>query len=162
MVPDTDEVGSLLDQFRESRRAFESRLRAVPFELHDRIPPGEAWGLRDLVAHAAAWLEEANDRIPRLLAGAPSLAYDVDAFNAAAVERAADWTAQQALGAFRRAADRYDVIVSESDPADLAESDEVMRWLRSVGSALMNEHFGEIERIAARLAADGQRPGAGS
>jgi hypothetical protein len=107
-------------------------------------------------------LDEANDRIPRLLAGAPSVGYDVDAFNAAAVERAAGWTPQQAFGAFRRAADRYEAIVGESDPADLAENDDVMRWLRSVATTLIDEHFDEIERIASRLEAGGSRPGAGA
>jgi hypothetical protein len=161
-LADTNEVGRLLVQFRESRREFERRVRAVPFERQTWVPPGEAWSVRDLTAQVAAWLAEANDRIPRLLAGAPSVPYDVDEFNRVAVARAASWTAEQTFGAFRRVADRFDVIVGESDPADIAESDDAMQWLRGVAGALMSEHVADLDRLAAALSAgdaeDSARP----
>jgi hypothetical protein len=153
-LPETDEVAALLDQFRTTRREFESRLRAVPIEQHTRVPPGEVWSVRDLAAHIAAWLAEANDRIPRLLAGAASVQYDVDAFNQASVARAATWTAEQAYGAFRREADRFDVFVAESDPADVADCEDAVQWLRHVAGTLMNEHVADLDRLSVLLSAD--------
>ena len=44
------------------------------------------WGVRAVLAHVAAWESEATARLPLVQAGAPSIAYDEDAFNAAAVE----------------------------------------------------------------------------
>jgi hypothetical protein len=153
-LADTIEVGRLLAQFRETRREFERRLRDISFERQTRVPPGEAWSVRDLTAHAAAWLAEANDRIPRLLAGAPSVRYDVDDFNAAAVARASTWTAEQAYGAFRREADRFDVIVGESDPVDIVECYDAMAWLCGVAGSLMNERFADLDRLATALSAE--------
>ena len=142
------DVPALLDEFRASRREFLARLRSIPPERRDVPPAPGAWSARDLVAHAAAWLEEADDRIPRLLAGAPSVSYDRDAFNAAAIARAAGWTCEQALTLFRRAADRFEAIVSDSDAEELADIEDVMAWLRNVAHTLMNEHFDQLDRLA--------------
>lgn len=144
-----DDVSLLLERFRESRRAFRERLDRIPPDAHTRAAaPGE-WSARELVIHVAAWLDEANDRIPRLMAGAPDMTFHSDAFNAAAIERAAGWSYEQALGAFRRAADRFEVIIAESNPEELAGEPSVMRWIESMASELMDEHAGDLERLIA-------------
>ncbi len=51
----------------------------------DREGGNGDWGVREVLGHVAAWTDEATMRIPLLLAGAPSLDYDADAFNAAAI-----------------------------------------------------------------------------
>jgi len=147
--PTGTDVQRLLEEFRASRDEFQRRLARIPFERWTLTPAAGGWCTRDLVAHVAAWLDEANDRIPRLMLGVPGAVYDVDAFNAAAVERAGDWSPQQTLGAFRRAADRYETIVAESDAADLTDSEDVIAWLRGVAGGLMNEHFDDLDRLAA-------------
>ncbi|MGH2588123.1 MAG: DinB family protein [Dehalococcoidia bacterium] len=144
-----DQVTRLVEAFRASRREFQRRLDRIPFERWMLTPSGGGWCTRDLVAHVAAWLDEANDRIPRLMLGVSGVQYDVDAFNAVSVERAGDWSPQQTLGAFRRAADRYETIVGESDPDDLVDSEDVLAWLRSMAGVLMNEHLGDLDRLAA-------------
>lgn len=160
-MSDTD-VTAYLEEFRASRRELMRRLAAIPVEQRDVPPDAGAWSARDLLAHIAAWIDEANDRIPRLMAGASSNEYDVDAYNAAAVARAAAWTPDQALGAFRRAADRFEAIVAESDPAELLDSDDVMLWLRSIAGAVINEHFGDFDRLGASLPSQGEsRPSHG-
>lgn len=145
----TDEVGQRLAEFRANRREFVRRLLPIPPERRTVPPaPGE-WSAREYIAHAAAWIERGNDRIPRLMAGAPSEApIDQDAFNAAAVERAQDWTAEQALAALNRAADRYEAIVGESDPVDLADSEDVMGWLKNLPNHFAN-HYEDIDRLVA-------------
>ena len=136
-------------EFRASRREFLARLQRIPPARRDvALAPGEG-SSRDLVAHIAAWLEEADDRIPRLLAGAPSVTYDLDTFNAATVSRAAGWTCDQALTFFRRAADRYEAIISDSDADELAENEDVVAWLHSLARRLMNDHFDDLDRLAA-------------
>jgi hypothetical protein len=140
------EVGPLLDEFRANRREFVRRLLPLPPDARGEPLTG-GWSARDLIAHIAAWLEEANDRIPRLMAGAPPRTYDVDAFNAAAIARARDWTAEQALAAFRRATDRFEAIVGESDAADIADSEDALGWLRHAARTLMNEHFADIDAL---------------
>ncbi len=45
----------------------------------------DGWGVREILAHIAGWEAEAARRLPLLAAGAASLEYDADAFNAAAV-----------------------------------------------------------------------------
>jgi hypothetical protein len=126
-----------------SRRAC----AASPSRPRHLCRPGKR-GARDLLARVAAWLNEANDRIPRLLAGAPSVTYDRGAFDAEAAAHAAGWTPEQIFGAFRRAADRYDAIIAESSAEELADSDVVMRWLRTVADTLMNDHFDDLDRLA--------------
>ena len=142
------QVTHLLDAFRAGRREFTRRYAAIRPEHRMTATAPDAWSARDLIAHAAAWIGEANDRIPRLLAGAPSVEYDVDAFNAAAVARAAAWTPDQALAAFRRAADRFEAIVAETDAAEIADSEDAMAWLESIALRVMDEHFADLDRLA--------------
>ena len=148
------DIGALLDRFRAGRRRFEGLLATIPLPRQIDTPPERGGGARDLVARFAGWLDDANDRIPRLLAGAPCVEYDVAAFEAAAAQRAAEWTLQQVLGAFRRAADRFDVMIAESDPGELAESPEVVAWLSAVAGRLMDAHMDGLERLAARSSGD--------
>ena len=137
----------LLAEFRANRQEFQRRLLSLPFERF-AMPPGPGvWSAHDLVAAIAAWLDEANDRIPRLLAGAPAMTYDVHAFNAAAVARAQDWTPEQTLGAFRRAADRFEAIVADTDPGEIAESPEAVAWLTAMARTAMCDHFADIDRL---------------
>lgn len=143
-----DDVALLLDEFRENRRSFQQRLDRIAPECRSLPPASNAWSARDLVIHVAAWLEEANDRIPRLMAGAPEVDYDSDAFNAAAVARAEGWTHEQAVGAFRRGADRFEMIIAESNPAELAEEPSVMRWIESMARELMDEHARDLDQLA--------------
>jgi hypothetical protein len=137
-------VNALLETFRTGRRDFQQRLLLLPPDRRPSPPDPDDWSARDLFALGAAWLDEANDRIPRLLAGAPPVSYDVDAFNRAAVARAQGWSADQALGAFRRAADRFEAIVESSDPDDIAEVPAVIAWLTAMTAAVMGGRFDEI------------------
>ena len=145
---DEAEVSSQLAEFRSARREFTEQARAVPSERWSIALPGE-WNTRDIVVHAAAWIDEANDRIPRLMAGAPPRDYDVDAFNAQAVTRAAEWSPEQALGALRRAADRFEAIIGESDASDIAGCDGAMQWLRNIARTALTAHFDDLNRLAA-------------
>jgi hypothetical protein len=55
------------------------------------------WGVREILAHVAAWEAEATRRIPLLAQGTADQEYDVDSFNAAAMAAIGD----QSLGEVR-------------------------------------------------------------
>lgn len=148
-MSDEAEVSALLDQFRVNRREFVRRLLPIPPERRLIAPRPGQWNARDLVAHLAAWIEEANDRVPRLLAGAPSQTYDLEAFNAAAAARAQAWTPEMALAALRRAGDRFEAIISETDAADIADCEDAMDWLRGPAGAHIVAHFADIDQLVA-------------
>jgi hypothetical protein len=144
-----DDVQLLLEQFRSSRREFVGRLdRIAPHGRPAATLPG-AWSAREIVVCVAAWLDEANDRIPRLIAGAPEVEYDRDAFKDAALVRAEGWSYEQALGNFRRAADRFDMMIAESNADELASEPPVMRWIEFVAGTLMEKHAAELDRLSA-------------
>ena len=53
------------------------------------------WGLREILAHIAAWEAEALRRIPLLAVGVPDKTYDADEFNAVAVSAISEQSFQQ-------------------------------------------------------------------
>src|SRR5262245_57218149 len=69
--------------------------------------------IRDAFAVLAAWLAEANDCIPRLLAGAPPVENDTGAFAVRAMEEARSRDPVEVAGRFRRSADRYETMLAE-------------------------------------------------
>jgi hypothetical protein len=151
----SDDIPLLLEQFRSSRRALLERLDRIPPEDRLHAPSPGAWSAREILILVAAWLDEANDRIPRLMAGAPEVEHDRDAFDAAALARTEEWSYEQALGAFRRAADRYDMMIAESSADELASEPPVMRWIECVARTLMEEHAADLDRM---IAHSGSRP----
>jgi len=68
----------------------------------DREGGNGDWGVRKVLRHVGAWMDEAARRIPLLLVGAPSLDYDADAFNEATVRSLGD----RGLGEVRDDLDR--------------------------------------------------------
>lgn len=157
---DANGVREALERFRANRREFTRLVGLIPSER--RLAPAASgeWSARDVVAHVAAWIDEANDRIPRLLAGAPPAVYDVDAFNAAAVARATGWTPDQAMGAFRRAADRFEAIIGESDAEEIAGCPDAVAWLRGLADRVMTEHFADLTRLAGGAGLSSEPPSA--
>ncbi|MGD9892207.1 MAG: DinB family protein [Dehalococcoidia bacterium] len=144
-----NDVARLLEQFRASRSAFVGRLDQIPLEDRGHAPAPGTWSAREIVIAVAAWLDEANDRIPRLLAGAPEVEYNRAAFNEAALDRAGEWSYEQARGALRRAADRYDMMIAESTAAEIAAEPPVMRWIACLAETLMEQHAAALDQLIA-------------
>jgi len=141
----SNEVPSLLQAFRDNRAEFQRLVTAA--STRTATASTGAWGVREIVIHMAAWLDEATDRIPRIMAGAPSVGYAIDDFNAEALAHAQHWNLDQALGAFRRAADRFDVMIAESVAEELADEPDVRRWLATLAGTSMNDHFADLARL---------------
>ena len=144
----TTDVQTLLAEFRAARRELESRLRGLDTNrMTAPLTPG-GWGTREVVIHIAAWLNEAAERSPALLAGSPPRTYDPDAFNAAALRAVAAWSPVQALGAFKRAADRFETIAAELTDETLNEEPDVRAWLESAARVLITEHLDDFRHAA--------------
>ncbi len=141
-----DDVHTLLERFRANRRDLTARLDQIAPERRTSAPSPDAHSAHTIVVLIAAWLDEANDRIPRLMAGAPETEYDRTAFETAALARAESWTYDQAYGAFRRAADRFDVMIAESSALELASEPPVICWLTFVAGDLIERHIGDLDR----------------
>ena len=142
----TTDVQTLLAEFRAARRELESRLYGVDADRMTAPLMAGAWSAREVVIHIAAWLTEAAERIPALRAGSPPRNYDADAFNAAALRAAAAWSPVQALGAFKRAADRFETIAAELTDETLNEEPDVRAWLESAARVMITEHLDDLTR----------------
>lgn len=96
------------------------------------LPPHEqeAWlvqqgyaRLADLLAHVIAWWDEAFATVNRLLAGqdVENKEYDVDQFNAEAVQRFADYDEAMVVAAFEAKRKQWAALVAGLPEAALAE-----------------------------------------
>jgi len=140
----------LMTEFRATRRRFEALVRSLDEEaMATSLAPGQ-WRPRDVVVQIAAWLAEAGERIPALQAGAPCREYNVEAFNAYAVAIAADWTPEQALGAYQRAADRFETLAAELDDHALDQEPGVRAWLEAAARVLIAGRLATFEQAAQR------------
>ncbi len=143
----TATVGELLAEFRDARRRFEALMRGVDEQrMTAPLAPG-GWSAREVVIHIAAWLAEGCERVPALMAGAPSRDYDPDAFNAAALKAAAGLSPAGALGAYKRAADRFETIAADLRDDDLDEEPDVRAWLENAARVLITEHLEELSTL---------------
>ena len=142
----TTSVHELLAEFRAARRRLESRLRGPDAESMSAPLSAGGGSARELVIHVAAWLNEAAERIPALLAGSPPREYGADAFNAAALRAAADWSPAQALGVYKRAADRFETIAAELTDDSLTEEPDVRAWLECAARVMITKHLDDLTR----------------
>ncbi len=95
-------------------------------------PAGSGWDLAGLLLHVAAWWREGTARVPALLGGAPSVDYDVDAFNEAATARAT--TAEAALADLVQAAGLYTMLLAGLRDRDYDVGDGSVRaWAEAAG-----------------------------
>jgi hypothetical protein len=50
------------------------------------------------------------------------------------------------MGAVSRAADRFDAIIADTDPDEIAASPEALAWLTAMARTAMREDFTDIDR----------------
>lgn len=92
-----------------------------------------AWSAKDVVAHMAAWDWEGERRFRELHSGeGERRRYDVDAFNAAAVEERAGQSWDETLDELRRANMTFAASLANVSPADQEAEPAYARWLEIV------------------------------
>ncbi len=88
-----------------------------------------SWGVREVLWHVGAWIDEAARRIPLLLAGAPALDYDDDAFNAEAIASLRDRGPGEVRDALDRSQARLVTLLDTLDEAALAPGCAAHGWV---------------------------------
>lgn len=112
--------------------AHDSLLIAADTAMTRGDPHNGAWGLRDVLAHVAAWEAEALLRLPLLLSGAADESYDVDAFNAAAVASLGDLSIGAVRARFDETHARLLTLLNGLDETSFARGAPVSRWVRAL------------------------------
>lgn len=104
-----------------------------------------AWGLREVLAHIAAWEDEAMRRIPSLLAGQPDVEYDEDAFNAGVVAALGDQPLSQVYDRLKTTHEQLVTFLNGLDERALVDGSAVRDWVASL-TRHSNEHARELAR----------------
>jgi len=91
------------------------------------------WSARDIVAHMAAWDWEGERHFRELHTGdAKGRSYDIDAFNAAAVEERSEQSWSETLDELRRANMTFGASLANVSPGDQEAEPGYARWLKAV------------------------------
>lgn len=95
-------------------------------------PLDHGWGVREVLAHIAAWETEAARRIPELTAGAINQDYDIDGFNAAAITAAGEASLPQVRAQLEDAHSRL-VALLDGLPADaFTKGNPARQWTKAM------------------------------
>jgi hypothetical protein len=90
------------------------------------------WGVREVLAHIAAWEAEATRRIPLLLQGAADQEYDVDSFNAAAVAAIGDQAPAQVRAGLEETHARLITLLDGLDEGAFAPGAAAHEWVSAL------------------------------
>lgn len=93
---------------------------------------GDQWGPREILAHIVGWSAEATERLPRIIAGAPPLTYDDEAFNTAVLTVLGDQPFEAVITLFRQTHRRYVQMLSAQDGAVFVPDHPVYRRIQAV------------------------------
>ena len=141
------DVQSLVQTFLHQRSVALASTRALLAEA-DTAAPTKATAAAEALTVAAAWLREASERIPALMAGAPARTYDCPGFTAAAIAADSGRPLDQALGGFLRAADRFAAIAADLKDEALEEEPDVHAWLVAIVDTLIPRCLAQLEQTA--------------
>jgi len=108
---------------------------------------GEQWGPREVLAHIVGWSAEATERLPRIIAGAPPLTYDDEAFNTAILTVLGDQPFEAVLAMFRQTYQRYVQMLSAQDSAVFVPGHPVYQRIQAVIEH-HDEHAQGLETIS--------------
>jgi hypothetical protein len=95
-------------------------------------PHKGGWGLREVLAHVTAWEAEAMKRIPLLIQGEADVGYDVDAFNAAAVDAVAGQSLAQVHANFKATHERLLTLLNDLDEAAFKRGGAARKWVAAL------------------------------
>jgi hypothetical protein len=102
------------------------------------------WSVKEIVAHMAAWDWEGERHFRELhTGGGESQSYDVDAFNAAAVDERRGQTWEETLDELRRANMTFAASLATVSSADRAANPHYTSWLRAV-TGHYEEHTAQV------------------
>jgi len=92
----------------------------------------DGWGIREALAHIAAWEAEATERVPLIRGGAAPRAYDADAFNAAAIAAFGHRPLHEARDDLERTHARLVHLLDELDEDAFAPGGAAHEWVTAM------------------------------
>jgi mycothiol maleylpyruvate isomerase-like protein len=102
------------------------------------------WSVKELVAHMAAWDWEGERHFRELHAGGTERrSYDIEAFNAAAVEERHGQTWEETLDELRRANMTFAASLATVSAGDREEDPHYASWLRAL-TGHYDEHAAQV------------------
>jgi hypothetical protein len=90
------------------------------------------WSVKEMVAHMAAWDWEGERHFRELHAGGENQPYDVESFNAAAVEERREQTWEETLDELRRANMTFAASLATVSAGDREADSRYASWLRAI------------------------------
>jgi hypothetical protein len=111
------------------------------------VAQGGSWGPREILAHIAGWAVEATERLPKIIAGAPALVYDDDAFNAAIITILGDqsYTQVQNIGEWTH--QHFVQMLRVQDDSVFVPGNPVYERVKAVIQHHL-QHAGELDKLA--------------
>ncbi len=110
----------------------------------DREGGAGDWGMREALGHVGAWIDEAARRIPLLLAGTPSLDYDADAFNKAAVRSLGDRSLGEVRDELDRSQARLVTLLDTLDESAFSPGGAAHEWI-TAQTVHMQHHARDLD-----------------
>jgi len=101
------------------------------------------WGVRETLAHIGGWEVEATQRIPQLLAGAPTRDYDADTFNVDAVAVHEGQSLHEVRDSLERAYARLVNLLDGLDEAAFTPGGGAWEWVGAL-TRHAHEHAREL------------------
>ncbi|HYU76121.1 MAG TPA: DinB family protein [Ktedonobacteraceae bacterium] len=103
------------------------------------------WGPREVLAHIAGWGVEATERLPRVLAGAPALVYDDNAFNAAIITMLGDQSYVQVRNLLQQTHQHFVHMLHAQDESVFTPGNPVYERVKAV----IQHHLQHVEELDA-------------
>lgn len=125
--------------------SYDSLLIAADAAVTRGDPPDGGWGLREVLAHIAAWEAEATLRMPALLAGEPDREYDEDAFNAGVVAAIGNQSLNQIYENLKTTHEQLIALLNGLDEPAFKDGSAVHGWVTSL-TRHNYEHASELAR----------------
>ena len=102
------------------------------------------WGVREVLAHIAAWEAEAVRRIPLLAQGAADQEYDADSFNAAAVAALGEQPLGQVRAGLEETHARLVTLLDSLDEGAFVPGGAAHEWVAAL-TRHSREHARELD-----------------
>jgi len=131
----------LLDNLRKDWKAYPERFNQLPRENQTAFLKSQGYNsFHDLLAHILTWWEEASKIVNSILDNMelPRKEYDIDAFNARALEHFRTWKEADMLIHFENVRESLVTLVVDLPESGLHNS-RINGWLK----ACLVEHFQE-------------------
>jgi hypothetical protein len=130
--------------FSQAYADFFALIEHFPQERTDEAGACGYWSAREILAHMAGWLQEAQRRYARYARGTSDIVYDVDNFNAVSVRRRAEHSWDRVAEELRREHDALLNMADELPEVRLERDGRYAEWLQGLADDC-HEHIPHLQ-----------------